>query len=249
MGEVTNGYGLSPVEAQALYEFNHQFSEQYLNSRRTAGQVIVSAVALGEPAGKPLKECRLLPVTITFHSDEDLEIIGLHGVAGLRRYRILRMTEEALNLRATLTQEQLAFLNTCDRSTVARDIKTLKQEGIEVPTRGYILDIGPGVSHKTKSVDLYLQGMDCSVIARRMYHAPSSIFRYLNMFTRVFVLFEDGYTPEDMRHIVNISPKLCGEYIRLIEKHKETSPKQLDELKERFNLPPPGNIEKKGGLQ
>ena len=249
VGEVINGYGLSPVEANALYEFNYQFSEIYMGSGRAPGQIIISAVALGEPAGKPLKECKLSPVTITYHSDEDLEVLELYGVAGLRRYRILRVSEEVLDQGATTTHEQLAFLNTCDRSTVARDIKALREEGIEVPTRGHMQDIGPGTSHKTRSIDHYLDGKECTDIARRMYHAPSSIFRYLDMFTRVFVLSDDGYHPEDIRHIVKISPKLCGEYLELIEKHRERSPRRLEELRERFSRPVIDEDLKKGGLQ
>lgn len=248
VGEVINGYGLSPVEASALYEFNYQFSERYMAPGRAPGQIVISAVALGEPAGKPLKECKLVPVTITYQSDEDLEVMELYGVSGLRRYRILRVSEETLDQGATVTHEQLAHLNTCDRSTVARDIKALRDEGIEVPTRGHMQDIGPGTSHKTRAVGHYLDGKECTDIANRMYHAPSSIFRYLDMFNRVFVLSEDGYHPEDIRHIVKISPKLCGEYLELIEKHKERSPRRLEELRERFSRPVITENVKKGGL-
>jgi len=248
IGTIKSDYGLSQVEAQALYEFNHQFRDLYQSPNRKPGQIILSTVAIGEPAGKPIKECKLVPTIVTFTDDEDLEVLQLYGVPGLRRYRILRVSVETLEQGGLTTQEQLAFMNTCDRSTVVRDIKALRELGLEVPTRGYIQDIGPGISHKVRAVDLYLEGLECSEIGRRMYHAPTSIFRYLEMFIRVYLLSEDGYSPEEIRHIARISPKLCTEYLALVEKHKTVSPNRLAELRERYGPPLRNDIMKKGGL-
>lgn len=248
IGRLKDEYGLSQVEAHAVYEFNHQFNELYQNENRKAGQIILSAIAMGEPAGKPIKECKLLPVTITYFAEEDFMVQHLYGVKGLRRYRILRATVEAFEQGALISQEQLASMICCSRSTVGRDIQKLRENDIEVPTRGFIQDIGPGTSHKAKAVDLYLEGLECSEIARRMYHAPSSIYRYLEMFIRVYLLSEDGYTPEEIRHLAKISPKLCSDYLALVEKHKTLSPNRLAELRERYGPPVRNESVKKGGL-
>ena len=50
-------------------------------------------------------------------------------------------------------------------------------------TRGMVEDIGRGVSHKTKAIELYLKNYSLSEIARRMAHSPSSVNRYLESFS------------------------------------------------------------------
>ena len=45
-------------------------------------------VALGEPAGKPIKYCRMVPVNLTIYHDEDLEVRQKHGIAAERRNNI-----------------------------------------------------------------------------------------------------------------------------------------------------------------
>ena len=48
-----------------------------------------------------------------------------------------------------------------------------------MPTRGQIRDIGPGVSHKARVVQLYLWGLQFTEIERRTRHSEDSIRRYL----------------------------------------------------------------------
>ena len=48
-------YGLSQVGAEALYDGITLFNRDYYNSSRGPGQITKTVVALGEPAGKPIK--------------------------------------------------------------------------------------------------------------------------------------------------------------------------------------------------
>jgi hypothetical protein len=59
-----------------------------------------------------------------------------------------------------MTQEDLAVLLCSSKGTIRRDIKELKVQGIEVPTRGTLQDIGPGVTHKSKVVKMWLEGYE-----------------------------------------------------------------------------------------
>ncbi|MBW2690337.1 MAG: DUF1670 domain-containing protein, partial [Deltaproteobacteria bacterium] len=90
-----------------------------------------------------------------------------HGSIGLRRVRVLRMTEEAMDQGGVLTQEDLARLLQTGVRTVRRDVAQLRADGHWVPTRGTVQDTGRGQSHKAKIVEMYLQRMTFSVICRR----------------------------------------------------------------------------------
>ncbi len=73
------------------------------------GQMIWTAVDLEEPPGKPLKACRLRRVVLTHIAPgEDAQVRRAHGPSAKRRQQILRMTVEAKDQQALLTQEDLA---------------------------------------------------------------------------------------------------------------------------------------------
>ncbi|MBK8167974.1 MAG: DUF1670 domain-containing protein [bacterium] len=94
------------------------------------------------------------------------------------------MTEEAVDQEGVLTQEDLARLLQTGVRTVRRDVAQLRSEGHWVPTRGAVQDTGRGQSHKAKIVEMYLQRMTYSEIARRARHSASSIKRYVQTFGR-----------------------------------------------------------------
>ncbi|MDD5256910.1 MAG: DUF1670 domain-containing protein, partial [Methanothrix soehngenii] len=75
-----------------------------------------------------------VPVHLTVHDRNDMDILTKEGTSGLRKHKILRMASEALDQDGLLTQEDLAVLLCSSRRTIRRDIKELKQQGIDVPT-------------------------------------------------------------------------------------------------------------------
>jgi DeoR/GlpR family transcriptional regulator of sugar metabolism len=72
-----------------------------------------------------------------------MNILTEEGTSGLRKHKILRMSSEALDQDGLLTQEDLAVLLCGSRRTIRRDVKELKQQEIDVLTRGTLQDIGP----------------------------------------------------------------------------------------------------------
>ncbi|MBU7028456.1 MAG: DUF1670 domain-containing protein, partial [Theionarchaea archaeon] len=58
------------------------------------------------------------------------------GRQALRRHRIVRMCQEALEQGGLLTQEDLGQLLTTSVRTVRGDIAYLRRTGVTVPTRG-----------------------------------------------------------------------------------------------------------------
>lgn len=60
--ELQKGYALSPVEAQVLARRVQQLVDEQMGFARQPGQITYQAIAIDEPPGKPLKECRRVPV-------------------------------------------------------------------------------------------------------------------------------------------------------------------------------------------
>ncbi len=102
---------------------------------RDTGQMTYLAMGDDNPPGRPTTECRWVAVVLTLDSAVD-RTVALDGLAALRRGKIERLTREAQEQGALLTQDDLARLLCTSRSTVKRDIAHLRAVGIAVPTRG-----------------------------------------------------------------------------------------------------------------
>lgn len=150
------------------------------------GQMVWTAIDLNEPPGKPLKDCQLRRIILTHIAPkEDAEVRRAYGPAAKRRQQILRMSLEAKDQQALLTQEDLAEILDTDVRTIRRDIQALRKDEILVPTRGQIKDIGPGVTHRVKAISLFLQEKEPVEIARAIKHSLTAVERYIDTFCRV----------------------------------------------------------------
>jgi hypothetical protein len=69
--------------------------------------------------------------------------------------------------------------------TIRSDIAELTADGNMIHTRGFDHDIGRGVSHKSRIVDLYLSGYAYAAIMRKTRHGAHSIKRYVSTFGRL----------------------------------------------------------------
>jgi hypothetical protein len=227
------------VERQFLYELERDFELAPATSRAVLfavrqvlfplrgngevreGQIRVTAVSVEEPSGKPLSAMRKIGVVVTVDSGlEDLEVQKRFGAGRLRRVRLLRMAEEAVDQGGVLTQEDLSRLLQTGVRTIRRDIRALRSAGHWVPTRGTVKEIGRGQSHKAKIVEMYLQGMTYTQIVKRARHSPSSIKRYVESFGRVLGLWEHGVKEaREIGYILGVSERLAGEYLTLRKRY------------------------------
>jgi hypothetical protein len=157
-----------------------------------------------------------VPINLTVDCPDDLEALR-HGVAALRQGKIQRLTQEAQEPGALLTQEDLARLLCTSCSTIKRDIAQLRAAGGDVPTRGQIKDIGKGVSHKTHIVGDWLAGYTFSAIEQRRRHSLYAIERYCADFERVVRLHARGLSVAEIRISTGLSERLVGEYLSLRE--------------------------------
>lgn len=150
------------------------------------GQMVWLALSGQEEPGKPLVSCQLRRVILTHTSlREDSQVRQSHGFSARRQQQILRMASEAMEQGALLTQEDLAELLDSDVRTIRRDIRMLSQRGLQVPTRGRQKDIGPTISHRVKTIELFLDGKEPVQIARQIQHSLCAVERYIDTFCRV----------------------------------------------------------------
>jgi predicted transcriptional regulator len=202
--------------------------------RQRPGQMRMIVISLKAPFGPKLAESAKVEVTLTVDKgEEDLQVKLREGAEGLRRGRILRLTEEALEQGGVLTQEDLANALHVDRRTIVRDIQALEQDGHVVSTRGAVKNVGRGQTHKVKIIELWLNREGYDKISRWVHHSPQAIKRYVSTFLRLVVLHRQGKEAKEIAFLTQSSVKLVQDYLGLYEKALQ-QPYQQEKLEEEL---------------
>lgn len=233
LNRLMNGFNLPPITSEAVLCLTKSIfvKDNVNNAGVRAGQMKMYAVSKKEPPGKSIKDCELLPVVVTIDAKEDIEVYKKHGIAAYRQHIICRVTCEADEQGCLLTIEDMIKILKSSTRTIKRDIAVLRGKEINVKTRGYVKDIGRGVSHKAKIVELWLKRYTYTEIERRMKHSLNSIKEYLTKFGKVVVLKELEYPESNIRFILGISETLLKEYLDLYKTYNTPEYKdRIDEL-------------------
>jgi hypothetical protein len=99
-------------------------------------------------------------------------------------------------------------------------------------TRGVKHDMGPGLSHKTQIIELYLKGYQFTDIEQKTNHSEKSVLHYLSQFTWVITLHQQGFPPPQIRMITKMSDRLVKEYLQLLCEYQDN-----DRLAQMVNPP------------
>lgn len=234
---VVKGANLSQWEAEVLTDiidetiFRTSDAETY-----RSGQIKYSCIRCDEPAGKPLDQCAMVTVRLTLLDAEDRkELCGKQSQrsSDMRRRRLQRIVDEAMDQGGLLSQEDLAELLMCDVRTIRRDIRELKDQGIVMPTRGIVKDIGPGVTHKELAIRKWLEGKEPTEIALAIHHSLKATENYLEKFKRVCYLEDKHFTIHEMARVIGISIRAVRTFkdIREEFKNKALYKLRMEEIK------------------
>ena len=182
------------------------------------GQIRQVVARLDAPFGPPLAEIAKIEVTLTVDAGaDDAEVLSREGRAGMRRGRILRLTEEAIEQGGVLTQEDLARALGVEARTIRRDVCALEAEGHLVHTRGRLKGVGRGQTHKIRIIELWLDREGYDKISRWVHHSLQSIKRYISTFQRIAVLHQEGMAVEEIAFLTRASVRLTSDYLVLYE--------------------------------
>jgi hypothetical protein len=180
------------------------------------GQIRRIVAKRDAPFGPPLSATDKVEVTLTLDAGvDDLAVKRTQGLEGVRRGRILRLLDEAVEQGGVLTQEDLAQLLGVTRRTIVRDVKVLQQEGHLLHTRGRMKGVGRGQTHKVRIIELWLNRVGYDQIARQVYHSPQAIQRYVSTFLRMVVLQRQGTVVSDIAFLTGTSERLVTDYLAL----------------------------------
>jgi len=230
------GMNCSPFEAKAILNCVYEVYQPFFDNSASMkpGQILFEVVSVENSAKEKISDCQMKNVVLTLDAgQDDLTVRQQKGVIGLRRHRLQRIATEAFQQGGLLTVEDIAYrLLNCGDRTVTRDIKVFKQEGICLPLRSTIKDMGRAVSHREMIVKRWLLGMEFSEIARQTNHSIEAIANYVEKFKRVICLAKDNHEISTIAFLVKISVSLAQQYYDLYHKLKivPNREKELEDL-------------------
>jgi len=232
--ELKEDYGLSPVESKALIKRIVMFEEEITTDTRKNNQILRQVVSLGEPAGKRIRDCKLTTVKLTMSLLGEEEVETQKGLRYLRKLKVHQLSWEAYEQRGLLSYEDISSILGISTSTIKRIVKEYREEGVTVPTRGQIEDIGPGITHKERIIELLIKGYSYSEVMLQTSHTEASIENYEKKFVRVAYFYKENKDNLTIRTITGYSESLINKYIELYEKYQKMYPEALKEILERF---------------
>jgi len=220
--DIIHGLDCSRFEASAILDAVYRVYRPYFETSGILkpGQILFQVISVDTPSNSPLSEGKQVTATLTLDAGpEDLKIREKQGVPGLRRHRMQRMCIEAFQQGGLLTIEDLANrLFNCGQRTLCRDLDTLRHQGIVLPLRSTIKDMGRSISHRSLIIKHWLKGKEYSEIAAHTHHSVSSVQNYVSKFKRVVALADEGYDLHTIAFLVKVSPLLAQTYHKLYSK-------------------------------
>lgn len=218
--ELEQDYQFPRAICRSLTDLFTSYLDVYFGSQRNPNQIVFNCIAFTVPPGVPSKEATTIPVKLTVLDSDDIKVVSAKGIHELIKFKIIRIVEEAYEQGGALTQADISIILGISPRSVVRYIKEIQKDGIFLHTRGNVRDIGPGISHKTKIIELYLKNYEYGDIERRTKHSAGAIMRYIKEFSRVFILQEQGHSFNEIRILTDLSEKLLREYLDLITKYQ-----------------------------
>jgi len=234
INRLNSHYNLSLAASELL---SREILDEVANSHKEAlkdGQIWYTAIHKDEPAGKALSKCRKVRIKLTLQLPEDLET---NDTRSLKYVLVLRLPWEAIDQDGTLTIEDLSRILFTSEKTIRRLLAEHRANGFFIPIRGYYKDIGPGTTHKSQAIRLFLKGYSPSKIANYLAHSISSIERYLNDFCIVMMGIDEGYNAARISRNSKLSERLVKEYEALYKEYSDNPDYQvrINQLRDRLD--------------
>lgn len=200
-------------------------------------KVVVPSIHDKPTWSQTIEDTVLVTVTLTLHSQEDIEALKANKRSRLiTQDKLMRIAKEAIEQGGVLSSSVASSLLNIKQTTVSKYVKEyFEREGRVIPLRGFVHDMGKTTTHKRWIIELYLNGYTTKQIQDRTDHKIVSIDRYIKRYKAVENIIVELKTVDTVKisRVLDISQHSAREYTAIYLEYKETAKiKRLDFFKE-----------------
>jgi len=221
------GYENKVIFAEAMIERTLETIEKFVKpaSLLKPGQMLWMAVANDghKHAYTRMRDIPQVPVVLDWVTDAELEALANHeDFLVVRQRRHTRLLNQTLAQGGVLAQNDLSAFSLINHQTVSDDIAAVQEtEGLWLPYRGSVQDVGATISHRVEVARLleagYLEPEICRMLSP--VHDLRSVENYAQTYKNVTKLLERRFSPTEVSGILSIGLRLVRAYIEIIREH------------------------------
>ncbi len=190
-------------------------------------KVVVPSIYDKPSWAQTIEDTVLITVTLTLHSEEDIEALKANRKSRLiTQDKLMRIAKEAVEQGGVLSSAVAASLLNVKQTTISKYVKEYyEREGKIIPLRGFIHDMGRTTTHKRWIIEMHLNGYTTKQIQERTDHKIASIDRYIKRYKAVERIIEELKTVDTSKisKLLDISEHSAREYMAIYFEYKETS--------------------------
>jgi hypothetical protein len=197
--------------------------DKYMPERIVPGTTIISAISKEAPKGhhRGIKGLPQIPINLDVINSEIIDkYIKKEKTRNIKKEYVIKLFFQAYNQGGVLSSLDVATLLKMSSATISKYVREyINETGTIVPTRGYIHDIGPSISHKGIIVGKFLQGELPNIIARNTKHSQRAVDRYIKDYERIKICLKNKMETNIIHKTTGLSKKLINKYEELYNKY------------------------------
>ena len=188
------------------------------------GKVIISAVDKNESKGhhRGAKKLKQVPVQLEILNNQIIDdYVDGRRLRDIKIDHVAGLFIQAFDQGGVLSSSDVALLLKMSAGTISKYAREyMLKHNKPLPTRGFVHDIGPSITHKEIIVAKFLQGKISNEIAKETNHSQEATDRYLRDYERVKICLKKEMDVDKVSHATKLSPRLVNAYQKLYNKYE-----------------------------
>lgn len=210
------------LAADSIIQLNSKFYPEV--KFISPGKVVISAIDKDESKGHHKGARKLKQVAVQLDVLNKKIIDEYSDGRRLRDIKIdyvANLFNQAFVQGGVLSCSDVALITKMSSGTIAKYAKEyMLREGKPLPTRGFVHDIGPSITHKEIIVGKFLQGKISNEVARETNHSQEAADRYIRDYERIKICLKKKMNDAMAANATKLSLRLVKAYRKLYNKYE-----------------------------
>ncbi|HMR62454.1 MAG TPA: DUF1670 domain-containing protein [Anaerolineae bacterium] len=204
---------LSPFFSRQILKAAQKMLLKPTSAKVDSGQIRLEVERVG--AGLAEQTTKVEVVVTVYQVEADREVQKRERSVGLRRGRILRLMEEALDQDGVLAEADLAHLLGVDKRLIRRDLEALEAEGHAIYTWERLQGGLPGWGCRDQAIARWINHENKDEIARWLHQSTGVVQSYIDKFAHIAQLYDQNKTVEEITASSKVPIRMVKNYLEV----------------------------------